>query len=349
MKKSKEKVKNEVMLELSETILSDLEDSKPLEEIISKCKKLARMRNDDSAIKWFSLELNGYEYTSLPQGTQSSEVFPIALSAGRGFQYTNPVTKSNEPRMWPESVSTIEALISSSQVALENLKPPTNYTPAITKGSDTGFLAGATYVQESYRDVLNSIRVQQNTLTSIINSKKALLSKIRNNVYDYVLTLNLQLRFENITESLFQQTKIEVDKQLQELDPDIMKKFVAAYDRLSSKNSEEWSQAMSSCRNALKAFADAVFPAQKKKHKTKDKRELDVSDIKVKNRLIAYIDKQTKGNKRRLLLSRVGDLEKRIHNIENFLSQGTHEGITENDVNMCIIETYLIIGSLLDI
>ncbi len=343
------KDKNKELLDISESILSDLENGKSLEDIVSRCKKIARLRNDETAIKWFSLELNGYEYSNLPVGVQSVDVFPIALSAGRGFQYYNEVTKTNEPRMWPESISSIEATISSNQSALDNLTPPTNYTPVVTKAGDTGFLAGATFVQESYRDVLNAIRIQQNNLTTVINSKKTLLSKIRNSVYDYVLGINLQLKFENITESVFQQTKVKVDKKLQQIDPSIMKKFVAAYDRLGSTNEEEWSQAMSSCRNALKAFVDVVFPAQKDNYTTKDKRSLEVTDIKVKNRLIAYIDKESKGNARKLLVARASDLESRLHSLEDMLSQGTHEGITKNDVSMCIIETYLLIGSLLEI
>lgn len=341
--------KNKEILNLSDSILSNLEDGDSLEEIVSRCKKLARLRNDGDAIQWFTLELNGYDYSTLPPGVQSADVYPIALSAGRGFQYYNVLTKQNEARFWPESIPSIESLITSSQVSLKNLTPPTNYTPAITKVSDVGFMAGATFLQESYRDVLNAIRIQQGNLTTTINSNKSLLAKIRSHVYDYVLAINLQLKFENITESLFQETKVKVDKKLQQINPEIMKKLVTAYDRLKSENPEEWSQAMSSCRNALEEFADSVFPAQKSKYVTKDKRKLDISDINVKNRLVAYIDNQCKGNTRRLLIARTSDLEMRIHSLEDLLSQGTHKGITKTDVNMCVIETYFLMGSLMEI
>ncbi len=337
------------MLKLSETILISIEDGKSLVEILSLCKKLSRLRNDLDALKWFSLELSGYDYTSLPQGVNSDEVYPIALSAGRGFQQINLVTKKNEPRFWGESIPHLEALIISHEVSLSSLVLPTNYTPAITKGSDHGLLAGSTYVQESYRDVLNAIRIQQGTLTTAITSKKSLLAKVRSNIYDYVLAINIQLKFEDITESIFQQTKVKVDKILQQTNPEVMKKFVAAYDRIKSNNSEEWSQAMSSCRNALKAFIDAVSPPSDEPYKTKDNRILEVTDIKVKNRLIAYIDEQTKGNKRKLLIARSADLEKRLHAIEDMLSQGTHDSVSKSDMSMCIIETYFFIASLLDL
>lgn len=159
----------------------------------------------------------------------------------------------------------------------------------------------------------------------------------------------MQLKFEGVTETLFQKTKVEVDKYLQKINPEVIKKLLAAYNRLNSKNPEEWSQAMSSCRNALKAFADGVFPGQKEKYETKDNRFLDVSDIKVKNRLIAHIDAKTKGNKRKLLIARVAEMEKRIHTLEDLLSQGTHNSLEMRDVAMCVIETYFLMGSLLDL
>lgn len=346
---TKQNKKEKEMQSLSESILSDLESNKSLEEIIPCCKKLARLRGDDYAIKWFILELNGYEVGSIPQGIQSSDLSQIALSAGRGTQNYNLMTKANEPHYWTESIPSIQASISSSQTALDNLKPPMNYTPAITKASEVGWMAGATFVQESYRDVLNAVKIQQNQLINTINSRKSLLSKIRNAVYDYVLSINIQLRFDSVTESLFQQTKKMIDKKLQEINPDILKKFVAAYNRVDSSNEEELSQAMSSCRNALKAYANSVFPPQKEKYVTKDKVELVVTDDKVKNRLLAYIDSNSKGKRRKLLVARTSDLETRIHAIGGFLAKGTHNEITKTDVNMCIIETYLLIGSLLDI
>ena len=50
------------MISLSDEILRDLEqESSSLVEVLPKCKKLARLRNDFGALNWFSLELNGYD------------------------------------------------------------------------------------------------------------------------------------------------------------------------------------------------------------------------------------------------------------------------------------------------
>src|SRR4051794_25987828 len=119
------------------------------------------------------------------------------------------------------------------------------------------------------------------------------------------MDINLQLKFENVTESVFQTTKEQVDKELSKLCPSVMKTFIAAYERLRSNSPEEWSQALSSCRNILKSFADAVFPPQSEEYKKRDGTLLVVTDITYKNRLLAFLDQSLKsGNRKKLLTAR---------------------------------------------
>lgn len=346
----KQKNKTEEMLNLSNEILSDLElGTIPLENIVSKCKKLARMRKDFEAVKWFSLELSGYDKNSIPSGIKQQELFQLAERSGRATLSKDPVTQKEEPHYYISSIPELEAMIATSKTKIDNLRTPETFTPAITKSSDQGFLGGSTWVKESYRDVLNAIRTQQNIISNGITANKSLLSKIRNSIYDYVLAINLQLKFEDITESIFQQTKETVDKKLSLICPEAMKKFLAAYDRLESKNPEEWSQAMSTCRNILKEFADYVFPATKNGYKKTDGETISVTNDKYKNRLIAFIDTKVGGGKKKFLISRVSDLESRIHSLNYLLSKGTHEGLDQIDVNICVLDTYLLVGSLIRI
>jgi hypothetical protein len=106
---------------------------------------------------------------------------------------------------------------------------------------------------------------------------------------------------------------------------------------------------MSSCRNVLKEFADYVFPAQKEPYKKRSGDSLVVTDDKYKNRLLAFIDKNSTGDKNRFLSSRLSDLEVRLHILNDLLSKGTHEGAGLMDVNICVLDTYLLIGSLLSV
>lgn len=345
--------KMQIMLGVSEEILSDLEsESISLEKILSKCKKLARMRDDFEAIDWFTLELHGYAEDSIPSGIKKDDLFKFASRSGRDTLVTNPVTKKTESKYWIASVVELEAGIQTDTISLENLKPPTQFSPAVSKSSFESIYTGQTsseHVVEKYQDVLNALQVQKNYLSSGITRNKSLLSKIRNNIYNYILNIYLQLKFEDVTETLFQTTKEQVDKTLVKVCPEAIKKFVAVYDRLKSDNPEEWSQAFSSCRNILKDFADYVFPAQKEDVTLSDGRTLEVTADKYKNRLLSFVDRASKGNKRQLLMSRTADLEDRIHNLNSILSQGTHEGINAIDVNICVLDTYFLIGSLLSL
>ena len=341
-----QKSKAEQALEISDEILSDIEEGRiPFEQVLLKCKKLARLRDDFDALNWFRLELTGYSNRLIVAEIDDIEKEEYAKKSNRLLIKDNKDTEKQETYYYIASVSSLESEIASDTIALQNLSPPSNFTPAVRKSA---YPYQTETVVEKYQDVLNSIKMQRNNIIERISTNKSLLSRIKDSVYNYVLQINLQLKFENVTESLFQETKQKVDKRLSEICPDAMKKFTAAYNRLEADNPEEWSQAMSSCRNVLKEFADSVFPAQKDKFVKKNGEELVVTHDKYKNRILAFIDKQTSGDKNKLLASRMSDLTTRIHSLNDLLSKGTHEGIVKEDVNLCVIETYFYIGSLLN-
>jgi hypothetical protein len=346
-----EKSKIELTLDISEEILLNIENGDiPFEQVLLKCKRLARLRDDYYALNWFSVEIHGYSEENKIQGIDREDMEQYAAKSGRLIFEKDPKTNEEITKYWTTSISEIESYIETNVISLENLKPPSQFTPAVNKHS--GYLFGtpssSETVIEKYQDVLNSMQGSKKTMSETITTYKSLLSKIKNNVYNYVLQINLQLRFENITESIFQETKVVVDKKLSEVCPDAIKKFVAAYNRLKSDNPEEWSQAMSSCRNILKEYADYVFPPQKDNYKKRNGESLIVTDDKYKNRILAFIDKSCSGDKNKILSSRISDLEVRIHALNDILSKGTHEGINLVDVNICVLETYFFIGSLLD-
>lgn len=347
------KSKIEQMLELSDEILGNLEgEDISFEKTLLKCKRLARMRGDYEAVDWFTLELHGYNKKDIPSNIKHEELYRFAQLSGRNTLYLNPTTLKEEGRYWSASIPEMEAETQTCSISLENLTPPSQFTPAVSKGSYESPYTGATsneYVVEKYQDVLNALTIQRNALSEKIKHNMTLISKIKNNIYNYILKINLQLKFENITESIFQDVKEQVDKLLAEICPEAMKKFIAAYERLQSKNPEEWSQSLSTCRNILKDFADYVFPAQKTQYKMKSGEQFKVTDKEYKNRLLAFIDRESKGSKRKLLTSRIGDLTKRIHSLNDILSKGVHAGMEMElrDVELCVIDTYLLIGSLI--
>jgi len=343
--------KKQEIINLSDEILSNFElGDASYEKIMSKCKRLARLNEDYEALKWFTLELHGYDNDSLPVNISKEDADRMANDHGRRIKKQDPVTKQDVWWYWTPSIVEMETNITAHEITLKNLRPPEQFTPAITNTGRGGILDGATILQESYRNVLDAVNIRQNNLIAEIKQNKALLSKVINNAYNYVLNVNLQLKFSSEVESSFQRIKDDVDKKLQKICPSSIKKFLAAYDRIESDNPEEWSQAMSSCRNILKDFANSVFPAQDERYKESDGDEIPVTDDKYENRIVAFIDmKCNSERKNELLKSRALDLKTRVHALNGFLSKGAKNEISKSDVAFCILDTYLLIGSLLEI
>ena len=362
--------KNDEILKLSEEILGDLEHSEAvLESVILKCKRVARLRNDSEAIKWFTLELAGYKAENLPNGVTQDEAEQIAERSDRystikGLPLPKGVDISDLPlegrdiftdkRMYYyQSIPELELLVRTSEDTIKTLIPPAAYTPAVEKHSmGRGIMPESSHetVKETLRDVLLAIQNRKSALQTELATKKSIIARVRNAIYVYVYNINLALRFGNITETIFEQARNLVNQAFVIKCPDAIEQLIASYDRVASNNPEEWSQALTSCRRLLKTFADSVFPPQKEPYIYGDKKEIKVGDAEYKNRIWAYIDKTTKGdNRKKILLHKVEDLGNRIDSIYDLASKGVHVDIEQLDVNMCVIDTYLILGTLLQI
>ncbi len=366
-------MKHEEIAKLSEDILSDFElDKLPLEKIIAKCKRLARLQDDFDAQKWLELELNGYDNKTLPAGITKEDAERLAVRSGRYNQVEVPVlkppTKLNSLKMlgqikeespkteiqnwyYTASVGNLAVEVETLKERLKSLIPPQSYSPAITKhesGASGYFPASSNqYVQEKYADVLKKIGDDQSALSTRIKDITTLLSRIESHIYNYVLNVYYQYKFSGIIQSIFEQCKKNVDTLLVEHCPEAVKELSAAYERLSSGNQEVWAQAMTSCRRFLKDFADVVYPASDTDYTDSEGRKLKVDDNSYKNRIWVFIDKNLKGSKKKIFKTRHEDMANRLHSINELLCKGVHADLTQNDVNICIIDIYLIIGSLL--
>ena len=362
--------KNAEILKLTEEILGDLEHSEAvLESVLLKCKKLARLRNDGEATKWFTLELAGYKAENLPNGVTQEEAEQIAERSDRysiikGLPLPNGIDINKVPlasrdiytdkRMYYyQSIPELELLVRTLEDNIKSLVLPLSYTPAIEKSSmGRGIMPESSHevVKETLRDVLLAIQNRKSALQTELVTKKSIIARVRNAVYVYVYNINLALRFGNITETIFEQARNLVNQAFVKKCPEAIEQLIASYDRVASNNPEEWSQALTSCRRLLKTFADSVFPPQEEPYIYGDKKEMKVGDAEYKNRIWAYIDKTAKGdNRKKIMLHKVADLGNRIESIYGLASEGVHTDIEQLDVNMCVIDTYLLVGTLLQI
>ncbi len=207
-------------------------------------------------------------------------------------------------------------------------------------------------MRETYRDVLNHLNTRKTSLTSLIKDNEGLLSRIKNRIHDYVLNLNYKLRFENITDSIFERHRNMVEQKLSQVCPAAVREFVAIYDRLADSKPELWSQAMSSCRRVLKEFADSVFPASSEAYTDSSGVKRDVTDEKIRNRLCAYIDSVCfSKSKSSFLKFKLEDVIHRVDCLYDLASKGIKaksEELKKEDIDMCVIETFLLLGFILE-
>lgn len=363
--------KNEEILRLTEEILSDFDlNTLSLEVIISKCKKLARLKNDSDVLKWLTLELVGYDEKALPHSIKKEEADRLAHWSGRCTVVKGlvppqglDISKLSEEQQnlycdkyfyYIQSVPQLEVLIRTAEENLKTLVPPSSFVPSVDKSSwgEGGLIppGGWERVRETYADVLEKLQNKRMEIQSDIANKKVLLARIRDAVYNYALRINLVLKFGNISETIFEQTKYLVDQTFIQKCPDAIQQLIASYERLASNNPEEWAQALTSCRRILKTFADSVFPPRDEPYIYDTNKILDVKEDKYINRIWAFIDKQIRSStKKNYLKARVQDLGNRVETIYEMLNKGIHQDIGQHDVNMCIIDTYLVLGTLLQL
>jgi hypothetical protein len=320
-------------LSLSEEILTDIELSRiPLEEIVLRCSRLARLLNDQEAAEWLRQELGGFDRDS-KTGYLTASAWKGALRSGRqntpeppskdGVQ--KPATVRPETVAWLESqVSTLcEQLkvafdpgFSSSSQSVINPTPPSN-------------------VQERFR------------LSNTIAADRDLLQRIKNSVHSYVASCNYSLKFGAITQGIFDRTRERVDTELAALCPTAAQRFVSAYDGLRSSNSTDWSNAVHSCRRVLKDLADSLFPATDAPTERGGK-PIDISADKYVNRLMCYVEGQSGSETYSAVVgSTLRYIGERLDALANAGNKGTHHEVKKDEAERYVIYTYLVVGDLL--
>src|SRR5260370_39729649 len=104
---------------VSEQILDLLENQNcPIEQVLLKAKRLARLIRDTDAQEWLKHELSGY-----PAG--------LDLAAFGSCSKYAEQRRTEEDKYWSESLPKIEARIKSSELALSGYKFPTNISPSL--------------------------------------------------------------------------------------------------------------------------------------------------------------------------------------------------------------------------
>lgn len=328
-----EKKRIQVAFELSEEILGNIELSEiPPSQIILKCLRLARLLNDYESLEWLKQETNGFEKDS--KGFLTSEVWDAAKRSGRTF-LRKEEDGTFKTYVFTESIAYMESVIEVGKQRLD-----VSYDPDVSISSHSEYLP-----------ILPSgNKGERNVTTENILKNTTRLDTVKSHIYGYILNVNYELQFGNITEAIFTNKREFVDKKLLEYSPKSTQQFISIYENLQSGNEEDWANAVHSCRRILKEIADQLYPPSDEPILSEKGKKIKVGKEQYINRLIAYIESKSASEKFESIVgSHLKYMGERIDSIYEAANKGTHDNVTYEEAERYIIYTYLILGDILSL
>lgn len=190
----------------------------------------------------------------------------------------------------------------------------------------------------------------QHDVLVALQDKYQVMSKVRQDVYDYLVSVEMDVVAGKPNSDIFQRAQAYINESLRRFAPDALEKFVAAQDRLSSGSSEDYAYALTSCRRVIKDLADALYPATGEDVEGVDGAMRRMSDDRYKNRLTEYV-RQNVGAKRhkQTVVQVVTDLYSRLNALDGLASKGVHDDVTQAEAETCVVWTYMLAGDIVRI
>lgn len=323
-------------LSLSDEVLRNVELSEiPLARVALKISRLARLLNDFEHQKVMEYEASGYPTT--PTGVPP-DVYRLAVVAGREYQMKDTKTGKVEKYIYAMPIEELEQEASSAQAALAAARDP-----------DVSVSSANPY-QTVWNPAGNSM--ERNTIRT--NAAMALrrLSSRRAFLYAYALRRYHELKFSGIADDIFSRIREKVDGHIGERVPTAVQKLSAVYENLTSDNSEDWSNAVHSCRRILQDLADAIYPAREDavvdvggKPKT-----IKLGPDNYVNRIIAFLQEKSDSEKfQGIVGSHLSYIGNRLDSVFQAAQKGSHSIVARDEADRYVVYTYLVVGDVLSL
>lgn len=317
-------------LGLAEETLAQLElGESRLTPIVLRSLRLARLLDNAEAQDWLRLELRGYrESVGVDYNWEK-----YAIWSGRQASKT----AEGQQSYWLAPIEEIESELEMARNELQTLQLiPTSLTET---GSDRTNI----FLPSTAEKILNSILRQRAQKASVVSGWSHVLACLRGAIQDWLSRVVIQLRYGAVVETAFQRTKQRFDAFLSMHAPDVARRLAAAYQRAYSDDPEEWSQALTSCRRALKTLADRLYPATE----AQPSGHLLTDDY-YKNRLLQFVSEELASESQsKLAAAEIELVAQRVDALNDLSSKGVHSDVDERDLDLAVVHTYLLAGELL--
>lgn len=329
---------NEAITLLGEALYKLASSDKDIKSTLRKCQLACELLGWDQQKKWFHQELNGYSKDStLPDYRKITGI-----------------------RKWEISGTLSDRLTWASEELVVGVDPKIYVVePDILEvWAGIEWIAGASTT--GYKEILSETKIVQTPKTQkfvtlqrvrdfTASAINASLSQIEKNIYDFVSSAYVQLKYSNVIKSIWTDYHAQVEIGL--LKVGMTQHLSIIENNLLSDNSEAWRVAALECRNLLNDLANYLWRDTRKRYehlegKTVD-RKLDVAQGKYGNRLAAYLhQKGITGTQGKFLRDEVERLATSIHSLISYQSEA-HEPINLQNARSVAISTYIIIGEII--
>lgn len=320
-------------LMLADQALKELELSEsPLTSIALKASRIARITGDLDMQQIMLYEAGGYPFE--PTGV-SPEIWELAKKANRIIR-----EKKGDDIKEYAKLKSIERLESEIQAARERLRVSQDADVQISSSNPNQYISP-----------ISGNSIERYKIAETISETSQLIGQRRAFIYNYLSNVYYELKYSVVTDDSFNRIRNIVDNNIAHLVPKSLQKFTAIYENLESDNSEDWSNAVHSCRRVLQDLADVLYPACADVTKKINGKERSISmgqDAYI-NRLIAYVEESSDSKRfEEIVGSHMKFLGERLDAVFQAAQKGSHaEIVTQTEADRYVVYTYMIVGDLM--
>lgn len=329
------KNKSEECLDLANNIIDDFELSRgDIKSRLFKCLRLCRLLGDSKGETLFNYELSGYPQT--PNGIEHIAFDTYCRMSGRIHIEIDPKDKKQKEYA---STSLLHSLYAENEAL--KLKLSSAKDPNISISSSN---------PNQYITVPQGNKNERGCAVSAIKKNEELISKVEGKLYQYILNIRNVLTYSNVVVDGISSYKNLVDNKLKDICPESIKMFISSYENLNSSNSEDWANAVHSCRRILKEVSDVLYPVPNPDFIVINGKKIKLGDENYINRIVQYISNSIDNNTTKNIVSAsLENIGNQIDAIYESANKGTHAKVTKEEAERFVIYTYMIIGDVLSL
>ncbi len=320
--------RTEEALNAAEKALTRMESGNmDLLPVVLMCLRVANLTGRRKEEKWLQCELRGYGPHVVSDWAQYAE-----WSGRRAY-----TDKDGEHFYRTKSIEEIEAELELALSELHSAKPLDAPVPE-PKEPRYDYIG-----QTATERVIARADAKRLAKAPEVLRLKHIVATLRGTLHDWLTRTVFLLRYGSVIETALDQTKTRFDKLLSDKAPDAGRALAAAFSRARSDDPEEWSQALSSCRRALKALADALYPPTDEQPGGRE-----LGEEQYKNRLIQYAAEHLQSTSQEaLFIAEIDMVAHRADALNDLASKGVHSSVNARDLELAVVHTYLLAGELL--